>query len=92
MVLSLYYVLRTLQLSISFALCMFINYVSILCFSYWFNAALLETIDTTNMKIEASDFVLVIDSYTKVKALQEEYFGGWQEIMRKVTISNLFDY
>ena len=36
------------------------------------------------MRIKTYDFVLVIDSYTKVKALQEEDQGGWQEIMRKV--------
>ena len=53
---------------------------------YWFNPKLLNPVDTSNTTVGISDFVLVIDSYEKVKALQDKEHGGWVENMRKVYI------
>lgn len=47
---------------------------------------MLTFVDTADMEIQDGDFVLVIDSYTKVKALQDSAHGGWNEGMRKVHI------
>ena len=41
-------------------------------------------VDTSEMTVEIGDFVLVNDSYKKVKALQDKGHGGWKEEMRKV--------
>jgi len=38
------------------------------------------------MEIQDGDFVLVIDSYKKVKALQDSAHGGWNDKMRDVRI------
>ncbi|KAI0240475.1 hypothetical protein LSAT2_008784 [Lamellibrachia satsuma] len=51
--------------------------------TYWFNPNLLEVVDTSHMPIEVGDFVLVNHSAKKVKALQDENHGGWNEKMRK---------
>ena len=62
----------------------FSNSKSCMCIRYLFNPKLLDVIDTSEMKIEVGDFVLVIDSYKTVKDLQDEDHGGWVETMRKV--------
>ena len=41
------------------------------------------------MKIQLGDFVLVLDSYKTVKALQDEDHGGWAKDMRKVIVWKL---
>jgi len=38
------------------------------------------------MTFQDGDFVLVIDSYVKVKALQDSEHGGWVDKMREVRI------
>ena len=55
------------------------SFKSDMCIRYWFNPNLLEVIDTSEMKIEVGDFVLVIDSYKTVKELQDKDHGGWVE-------------
>ncbi|KAI0237102.1 hypothetical protein LSAT2_012421 [Lamellibrachia satsuma] len=49
----------------------------------WFNPKLLTVVDTTNVNIRVGDLVMVIDSYKKVKALQDKAHGGWTSDMRK---------
>ena len=58
------------------------------CTRFWFNPKLLEFIDTSKETTEAGDFVLVVDSYKKVKALQDEDHGGWTKKMQKVHVCN----
>jgi len=56
-------------------------------YSRWFfNPKLLKLIDTSHMTLQDGDFVLVIDSYLKVKALQDSEHGGWVDKMREVRI------
>ncbi|KAI0236727.1 hypothetical protein LSAT2_012726, partial [Lamellibrachia satsuma] len=50
---------------------------------YLFDPKLLKVIDTSKWAVEIGDFVLVIDSYKKVKALQDKGHGGWKEEMGK---------
>ncbi|KAK2163139.1 hypothetical protein NP493_1479g00003 [Ridgeia piscesae] len=53
-------------------------------FAQWFfNPNLLTPFDTSDMTFQDGDFVLVIDSYQKVKALQDSAHGGWNEKMRE---------
>ena len=54
------------------------------CTRWWFNSTLLEVIDTSDTSIEVGDFVLVIDSYKKVKDLQDVDHGGWNDNIRGV--------
>ena len=56
------------------------------CIRWLFNPTLLKVVDTSKMAIKIGDFVLVINSYEKVKALQDECHGGWEEEMREVHI------
>ncbi|KAI0240476.1 hypothetical protein LSAT2_008785 [Lamellibrachia satsuma] len=58
----------------------------------WFNPKLLTVVDTTNVKIRVGDLVVVIDSYKKVKALQDKAHGGWTNEMRKVIIDFIIEY
>ncbi|KAK2138070.1 hypothetical protein NP493_8963g00000, partial [Ridgeia piscesae] len=51
---------------------------------YWFNPELLTIVDTSDVEIQCGDFVLVLDSYRKVKALQDEAHGGWKSQMGKM--------
>ncbi|KAI0211061.1 hypothetical protein LSAT2_004145, partial [Lamellibrachia satsuma] len=50
---------------------------------YLFNPKLLKVVATSNTAIEIGDFVMVVDSYEKVKTLQDDYHGGWVDKMRK---------
>ena len=54
------------------------------CFRFWFHPKLLTVEDTSLMAIEIGDFVWVTKSYLKIKALQDDYHGGWTEDMRQV--------
>ena len=65
----------------SYALCRVVVLIR-----WFFNAKLLTLFDTSDMEIQDGDFVLVIDSYKKVKALQDSAHGGWNEKMREVRI------
>ena len=60
--------------------------------SQWFNPKLLTVVDTTNVKIRVGDLVVVIESYKKVKALQDKAHGGWTSDMRKVIIDLIIEY
>ena len=60
------------------------------CFRFLFHPKLLKVVDTSKMAIEIGDFVWVIKSCSKVKALQDDRHGGWTEEMRKV-LCYLFD-
>ena len=44
--------------------------------------------DTSNVRLQVGDTVLVINSYETVKALQDEDHGGWIEKMREVAVSS----
>ena len=68
---------------------LYTNWLVFICFRYWFNPKLLEVADTSHMQIDVGDFVLVIDSARKVKALQDEDHGGWSGKMRKVNTCRL---
>ena len=46
-------------------------------------------VDTSDVKIQFGDFVLVLDSYRTVKALQDQDHGGWASQMGKVIVYNL---
>ena len=54
------------------------------CFRFCFHPKLLKVVDTSKMAIEIGDFVWVIKSYLKVRALQDDRHGGWTEEMREV--------
>ncbi|KAK2154909.1 hypothetical protein NP493_2127g00003 [Ridgeia piscesae] len=49
----------------------------------WFNPEVLKVVDTSDVEIQFGDFVLVLDSYRTVKALQDKDHGGWTSQMRK---------
>ena len=59
-------------------------FVRVPCIRWFFNPKLLTFVDTSTMAIQDGDFVLVLDSYAKVKALQDSAHGGWNEKMREV--------
>ena len=63
-----------------------------MCVRYLFNPKLLEVIDTSKLTIEVGDSVMVIDSYKKVKDLQDKDHGGWVETMREVHNCSLHRY
>ena len=58
----------------------------------WFNPKLLKVVDTSSETIQVGDFVLVMDSYKKVKGLQDELNIGWKDAMRKVSFFICFQY
>ena len=60
--------------------------IYVICCRLYFNPAMLTNVDATNKTPQDGDFVCVIDSYEKVKALQDAGHGGWKEKMREVII------
>ena len=52
----------------------------------WFsNPGMLTKVDTSTSILQDGDFVYVVDSIDKVKALQDSANGGWNAKMEKVS-------